>query len=101
MIDGEAKISPIFLDPVKKLTETDLKSLSLHLGGNYSTAVLHGGNPWLLLNVLDRGDGSSFDVYGYPSEIQIVPFNKASPESLMKLFYTISEFLPLTRIREV
>jgi hypothetical protein len=62
IVEGEAKISPITLTPIKELTKTDLESLSLHLGMNYSTAVLHRGNPWLLLNIIDRGDGSSFDI---------------------------------------
>ena len=98
VLNGEAKISKISLNPLKSLTKNDLQSLSMHLGMNYSTAVLHSGNPWLSMNVIDRGDGSSFDIYGYSSEIQVVPFNKASPESLMRLVYNISEIFPLTKI---
>jgi len=101
IVDGEAKISPITLNPIKELTKTDLESLSLHLSMNYSTAVLHSGNPWLLLNILDRGDGSSFDICGYSSEIQVIPFNKASPESLMRLIYNICEVFPLAKIKEL
>ena len=100
IIDGKVKISRIVLDPTKKLSKTDFESLSSHLGMSYSTAVLHSGNPWLLLNIIDRGDGSSFDIHGYPSEIQIVPFNRASPESLMRLIYTIYELFPLTEIKD-
>lgn len=98
ILNGEAKISKISLNPSKSLTKNDLQSLSMHLGMNYSTAVMHSGNPWLSMNIIDRGDGSSFDIYGYPSEIQVVPFNKASPESLMRLVYNISEIFPLTKI---
>ena len=98
VLNGEAKISKISLNPLKSLTKNDLQSLSMHLGMNYSTAVLHSGNPWLSMNVIDRGDGSSFDLYGYSNEIQVVPFNKASPESLMRLVYNISEIFPLTKI---
>jgi len=101
VVDGEAKVSRIVLDPITKLKKTDLESLSLHLSSNYSTSVVHSGNPWLLLNVLDRGDGSSFDIYGYSSEIQVIPFNKASPESLMRLIYNIYELFPRTKIKEM
>jgi len=100
IVDGEAKISRIIFEPAKKLEKTDFESLSSHLRMKYSTAVLHSGNPWLLLNILDRGDGSSFDLHGYPSEIQVVPFNRASPESLMRLIYAIYELFPLVKIKE-
>jgi hypothetical protein len=100
IVDGKAEISQIILVQPKRFTKNDLESLTLHLGKNYSTGILHSGNPWLLMNILDRGDGSSFDVYGYPSEIKIVPFNKASPESLIRLFYTVRELFPLSDIKE-
>jgi len=100
VVDGNAEVSRIYLDPVKKLGKTDFERLSSHLSMKYSTAVLHGGNPWLLLNIIDRGDGSSFDLHGYPSEIQIIPFNRGSPESLMRLIHGIYELFPLAEIKE-
>lgn len=100
IVDGEVKISQIILEPARKLGKNDFETLSSHLRTRYSTAVLHSGNPWLLLNIIDRGDGSSFDLHGYPSEIQVVPFNKASPESLMRLIYAIYELFPLIKIKE-
>lgn len=99
IVDGEAKISRIILEPQRKLEKKDLVCLSSHLGSKYSTAILHSGNPWLLVNILDREDGSSFDIHGYPSKIQVVPFNKSSPESLMRLIYSIYELFPLSRIK--
>lgn len=101
LINDDIEISQISLVPKKELSKGDLEVLSLHLSARYSVAVFHSGNPWLLLNSIDRGDGSSFDIYGYPSEIQIVPFNKASPESLMRLYYNISEIFPLVTLKEV
>ena len=100
IVDGKAMISRIVLNPKRELGKVDFESLSSHLSMKYSTAVLHSGNPWLLLNIIDRGDGSSFDLHGYPSEIQVVPFNRASPESLMRLVYAIYELFPLTEIKE-
>lgn len=100
IINGDIEISQISLMPRKELLKEDLESLIMHLSTIYSVAILHSGNPWLLLNTIDRGDGSSFDIYGYSSEIQIVPFNKATPESLMRLYYNISEIFPLAKLRE-
>jgi hypothetical protein len=99
VIDGKANISKIVLDPIKKMTKPDFESLSSHLSINYSTIVLHSGNPWLMLDVIDREDGSVFDIYGHSSEIQIIPFNRASPESLMKLVHNIYELFPLAEIK--
>jgi len=100
VVDGKAEVSRIILDPARNLGKTDFERLSSHLSTKYSTAILHGGNPWLLLNLMDRGDGSSYDLHGYPSEIQVIPFNRGSPESLMRLIYAIYELFPLTEIKE-
>ncbi|MBZ5588216.1 MAG: hypothetical protein LAO05_06615, partial [Acidobacteriia bacterium] len=100
VINDKIKISKIVLDPIKKMAKNDFETLSSHLSSTYSTMVLHSGNPWLLLDVIDRGDGSVFGIHGYSSEIQIVPFNRASPESLMKLVHSIYELFPLAEIRE-
>ena len=94
MVDGEAQISPITLKPVKELTKCDFESLSMHLNRSYSTAIFHSGNPWLLMSLIDINDGSSFDLHGHSDELQVVPFNKASPESLMKLVFDIYELFP-------
>jgi hypothetical protein len=100
IIDDKANISKIVLDPIKKMTKPDFENLSTHLGTNYSTIVLHSGNPWLMLDVIDREDGSVFDIHGHSSEIQIIPFNRASPESLMKLVHNIYELFPLAEIKD-
>ena len=93
--NGEVTISPIILKPTKELTKSDFESLSMHLGKSYSIAVIHSGNPWLLMSVIDGSDGSSFDIHGHSKELQVVPFNKASSESLMKLIFGIYELFPL------
>jgi len=75
-------------------------SLKLVLCQNYAAAVIHGGNPWLLTSVIDRADGSYYDIYGYESEISIVPFSRSSPESLTRLYGTIRELFPSSKLRE-
>lgn len=100
-VDGVVEISKVVLNPMKKLEKPDFEILSSHMGVEYSTAILHSGNPWLLLNVIDRSDGSSFDIFGYSPEIQIVPSNKASAESLMRLIFTIYQIFPLMQITPI
>jgi hypothetical protein len=98
--DDAVKISKVILNPMKKLGKPDFEILSSHIGIDYSTAILHSGNPWLMLNVIDRADGSSFDIFGYSPEIQIVPSSRASAESLMRLLYTIYQIFPLMQITQ-
>jgi len=100
VVDGEVEISQLTLKSKEKITKESMQSLTAYLSSNYSVAILHSGNPWLFLTVIDRGDGSSFDIYGYPNELQIVPFNKASAESYVKLFHSIGELFPLIEIKE-
>ncbi|MGD6807346.1 MAG: hypothetical protein ACQCN4_10365 [Candidatus Bathyarchaeia archaeon] len=100
VVNGEATIFPIALKPFKELTKSDFESLSLHLGRNYSTAVFHTGNPWLLMSVVDVSDGSSFDIHGHSDELLVVPFNKASPESLMKLIFEFYELFPRLQMQQ-
>ena len=47
----QIRISRIVLDPMKKLTIKDFSVLSSHLARGYSTAVMHSGNPWLMLSL--------------------------------------------------
>jgi len=100
IIEGEAVVSQISLNPGQRLSKSDLENMALQLSHDYAATILYAGNPWLLVNLIDRGDGSSFDIHGYQDEIQIVPFNRASPGSLMKLFNKICELFPLTVIKE-
>ena len=99
-VEGKAKVSRLILSPSKKLTKSDFETLSSHVSKLYTTAIMHSGNPWLLLNLIDRGDGSSFDIHGYPSKVQIIPFNRASSESLMRLIHSMYELFPLMTIEE-
>lgn len=101
LVNGDVEISRISLQPRRILEKHDWETLKLYLSSHYSLAVLHSGNPWLQLNMIDRGDGSVFDIYGYHSKIEVVPFNRASPESLMRLFHTINELFPSMQLGEV
>jgi len=94
IVGDEVVISPVMMKPENPLTERDLVGIKLALCESYTTSVIHGGNPWLLVSVIDRGDGSYFDIYGYEDEVVIVPFNRASPESLTKLYGLIRELVP-------
>ena len=100
MIEGEAVVSPLKMDPGRRLGKRDLDNLRLRLCRNFSAAVVHGGNPWLLTSIIDRADGGYYDVYGYEDEISIVPFSRSSPDSLARLYSLILELFPLSKIQE-
>lgn len=103
--DRERKIigEEIVIRPIRltgKFKKKDFMELRNRLQREYSVSVLHSGNPWLFAQVLDYSDGSSFDVYGYEDEIRILPFSKASPQSLTRFYSIVSEALPLSRLEK-
>lgn len=52
---------------------------------NYMVSVIHKGNPWLYLTIVDRADGSACEFYGFDDRLEIIPQLKATPESLARL----------------
>ncbi len=98
MEKGEPVINPVHIDPGVELEEDSLRALKLTLISKYSSAVIHDINPWLLMNIIDRKDGSYYDFYGYHDEILVVPFERASAESLMKLYSLVRELLPSAKL---
>src|SRR3990170_2492066 len=81
----------------KAISPALLGRLGEAICSSFMGAVLHSGNPMLYVNAIDRLDGSVFDVCAYPDEIVVMPFSKASPSSLIRLYMLITEVAPLTR----
>jgi hypothetical protein len=46
------------------------------------------------MGLIDRGDGSNFDLYAYEDEIIVIPFNSVSPESLTRLYSLVQARFP-------
>lgn len=65
--------------------------------GDYLVSVIHKGNPWLYLTLLDREDGSNFEIYGFDDKIEIVPMLRATPESLARIEDLVYEVFPTIR----
>ena len=91
---GEVFVDPLSLKPESELTKEDLTSVRNALGRRYVTAVLYGGNPWLLVSLIDKSDGSSLDLHAYHDEIIITPVIRVSAAALTRLYSTLEEALP-------
>lgn len=92
--DGEVRVDALTIKPEVDLTNADMKRLKEGLSKHYMTAVLHGGNPWLLISLLDKSDGSALDLQAYHDEIIITPVTRVSSESLTRLYSVLEEVLP-------
>lgn len=98
VVDGQAIVSPLRIEPGVDLNPGLLNDLRLTLMSMYSTAVIHEGNPWLLVSAIDRKDGCYYDIYGYHDQILVVPFEGASPEGLTKLYTIILDLFPSAKL---
>ena len=87
----------IHLKVQKTIPQPLLERLGEAICSSFTGAVLHSGNPMLYVNAIDRLDGSVFDVCAYPDEIVVMPFSKATPSSLIRLYMLITEIAPFTR----
>jgi hypothetical protein len=88
------KLNAIPLSLPHSLTLNLMGQLRNELVSKYSAAVIHPGNPLLLLQLVDRADGSAFDLYAFGQSVRIVPRQKASAESVTELVSAISDVLP-------
>jgi hypothetical protein len=98
VVEGEPIINPIRIDPGIPLEGDSMRALKLTLISKYSSAVIHDTNPWLLVNTIDRRDGSYYDVYGYRDQIVVVPFERASADSLTRLYTLIRDLFPSAKL---
>jgi len=97
--DGEVKLEPLSIRPERQLDKADMIRLRESLERKYMTAVLYGGNPWLLLSLIDKSDGSTFDLQAYHDEIIITPVIRVSAASLARLYSTLEEVLPTNLLK--
>ena len=94
IMDGTIELSPIFMNIKDELSMGDIGLLKKALLKNYLGAVIHAGNPILMMQITDRSDGSSFDVYASKQKIEVVPLAKSSAASLTSVYSLISDLLP-------
>lgn len=100
IVKDEVKIYPLKFELEENLTLGQIEALKSKLQKKYLSAVFHTGNPSLMIQLTDFGDGSSFDFYVYGNIIEIVPLLKASPGTITKLFAFVSEFFPTAKLSE-
>lgn len=101
MQNGETIVDALRIKPEIDLTNADMKLLKEALSEHYMTAVLYGGNPWLLISLLDKSDGSALDLQAYHDEIIITPVTRVSSASLTRLYSVLEEVLPSSLLQIV
>jgi len=76
--------------------DPDFRKISDVLGAQseYTMSLVHSGNPYLALRLIDRDDGSSYDVYGFEKRLLVVPLDRATSDSLARLDGYINEVFP-------
>jgi len=95
--EPDKRATPARISFRKKLDQNDLKEIieSMESLENMHCTVAHNGNPYLLLNLLDSVDGSSFDLYASGQDVYFVPVQQVTPNSYMRtteaLFETLNE----------
>lgn len=97
VIGDTIELSPIVYQIRRSLTpKEDFSRIKTAVStkNGYYMSLLSSGNPWLYLHIIDRGDGSTYDLYGFEHKIEVIPLDKASPESLAKLGSLIEEVVP-------
>jgi hypothetical protein len=64
---------------------------------DYLVSVIHKGNPWMCLTIVDRNDGNTCEIFGFENRIEVVPQIKATPEGLARIEDMIYEVFPLLK----
>lgn len=87
-------LHPIVFEFKSPFGKHEMAILESNLVAGYAAAVMHPGNPLLMVQVSDRQDGSSFDVYAFKNRLEIVPHQRATPTSLTELVACVTDLLP-------
>ncbi len=85
--EKKSTVKPIVFDSTRLLGKADFDLMieAVTKVPDYMVSIVHFGNPWLYLTVLDRSDGNACELYGFEDEIQIVPQFKATSQGLARL----------------
>lgn len=85
--DKVAVLNPIVFDTKKSLGKLDFDLMveALSAEPDYMVSVIHFGNPWLYMTVVDRADGSACEIYGFEDEVRLIPQFRATPQGLARL----------------
>ena len=81
-----------------RLTEEDMELLKTLLKRDFYISVYHGGNPWLHVNLIDKEDGSNYQLVITEDGGLIVPGPKSSPASLSRIIDKLYTFTPQLKV---
>ena len=100
IVDKEIVLESITLMHEKNFEYSQIKTLVSRLTKGYMTSIISEGNPFLLMQITDRYDGSSYDFYIYKNKIEIVPLLKATSRSLNHLYASVLNVLPIAKLQQ-
>lgn len=85
--DKTAIPNPIIFDPKRTLGKLDFDLMveAITAEPDYMVSVIHFGNPWLYMTVVDRADGNACEIYGFEDEVRLIPQFKSTSRGLAKL----------------
>jgi hypothetical protein len=101
--EKESIVNPIIFEARRPLGKADFDLMieALTNEPDYMVSIVHFGNPWLNLSVVDRADGNACEIYGFEDEIQIIPQFKSTPQGLARLEDLVYGVFPsVTKIQE-
>ncbi len=77
-----------------EIDPNDFEKLLNMLRESFYVSIYHLGNPWMHLALVDKGDGSSYDLIVTTREARVIPSVKATPNSLTLVVDTFRALVP-------
>lgn len=91
--NGDIILNPFQISYSFDFRKDQLFALAERLSRNYSSSIIHSGNPYFAANICDYQDGSSFGVTALGKIITITPLSRATSSAVWKLTNKIQELL--------
>ena len=98
---NEFEVTPLVFHSTKSEDRFDLEIETLKESFSkeprFALSVNHSGNPWYAFEILDKGDGSVYDLHVFKNQAKLVPLIKATPQSLSLLTSMLESIYPRSR----
>jgi len=99
--EGKIKLSPYAISYPADIDEKQILELEKGISSFYSYSVIHGGNPYFVVNLSDYIDGSSFGLTILDNTITITPMLFSTAYGLWKLSHRIQRIIGEGEIRNI
>jgi len=89
----EIKLRPVTLTAPQEMDKETIKVLTNSLSEKYWCSIIHSGNPYLDMKIVDAHSGSSYHFIASDTKATIIPIWYKTPISLLKLAADISDII--------